>query len=134
MLPDSVEAHMIRIPLRSHSSRFSRSVRNRFRLSLGAVEHLEPRQLLSTVPPGTGLTYHIADTPTNDWYSPNNGKLLGMAKIAAPKAWDTQRGSTKVVVADIDTGIDYRHADIYKNIWINQAEIPAAIRNRLTDV
>jgi hypothetical protein len=28
-------------------------------------------------------------------------------------------GSTKVWVAVMDTGIDYRHADLYRNIWIN---------------
>ena len=33
----------------------------------------------------------------------------------------------QAVVAVIDTGIDYAHPDLYLNIWINQAEIPAAI-------
>jgi subtilisin family serine protease len=33
----------------------------------------------------------------------------------------TVSGSTRVVVAVIDTGVDYRHADLYTNIWINQA-------------
>src|SRR4051794_14626922 len=126
------------------SARASRPSRVRFRPALGPVEQLEARQLLSlsslandvspVVAPAAGATFHIADTATNDWYSPDNGQLWGMAKIGAPKAWDTQRGSTKVVVADIDTGIDYRHADLYQNIWINQAEIPADIKSQLSDV
>ena len=33
-------------------------------------------------------------------------------------------GSRGVIVAVIDTGIDYNNADLYQNIWINQAEIP----------
>ena len=45
---------------------------NRFRPALGAVERLEPRQLLSVSPPVPGPTFHIADTVTNDWYSPSN--------------------------------------------------------------
>ena len=31
-----------------------------------------------------------------------------------------------VTVAVIDTGIDYNAPDLYLNIWINQAEIPAS--------
>ena len=37
-------------------------------------------------------------------------------------------------MADIDTGIDYNHLELYQNIWINQAEIPATRLRNLTDV
>lgn len=126
---------MTRTALRTKTpAQVLRTGRNRFLPALGAAERLESRQLLSVAPPVAGPTFQIADTVTNDWYSPSNGQLWGMAKIGAPKAWDTQRGSPKVVVADIDTGIDYRHADLYENIWINQAEIPADIKSQLSDV
>src|SRR5262245_52203907 len=46
------------------------------------------------------------------------------ADIDAPEAWDINRGSGRIVVADIDTGIDYTHQDLYLNSWINQGEIP----------
>jgi hypothetical protein len=32
-------------------------------------------------------------------------------------------GSEKVVVAVLDTGIDYKHEDLEKNMWINKAEV-----------
>lgn len=39
-------------------------------------------------------------------------------------AWDTTIGSRNVVIAVIDTGVDYRHIDLADNMWINPGEIP----------
>ena len=43
--------------------------------------------------------------------------------ISAREAWDTQTGSTNVLVGIIDTGIDYNHPDLAANIWTNPGEI-----------
>lgn len=50
----------------------------------------------------------------NQWHLNNtgqNGGTLG-ADIDAPAAWDTTRGSSNVIVAIIDTGIDIDHEDL----------------------
>lgn len=45
------------------------------------------------------------------------------ADIDAPEAWDIQQGSATVIIASIDTGVDYNHADLRNNIWTNPGEI-----------
>jgi serine protease len=62
-----------------------------------------------------------------------NGGLAG-ADINARTAWSVTTGSMRTTVAVIDTGIDYQHPDLYRNIWINQGEIPASRRTQLVDV
>jgi subtilisin family serine protease len=43
--------------------------------------------------------------------------------IDAPEAWDIFTGSVEVVMAVIDTGVDYAHRDIDDNMWVNDAEL-----------
>lgn len=97
---------------------------------LDGVEFAEPNYLVS-----------IADTVPNDsrfnelWGLHNTGQTGGVADadIDAIEAWDIQTGSYESVVGVIDTGIDYRHPDLYQNIWLNQNEIPPAIAPLLND-
>lgn len=55
----------------------------------------------------------------------NTGQTGGTvdADIDAPEAWDSQTG-LDVVVAVIDTGLDYNHEDIVGNVWSNPGEVP----------
>lgn len=42
----------------------------------------------------------------------------------AGEAWSAGIiGASKIVVGNIDTGIDYTHADLYLNVWLNQKEL-----------
>lgn len=43
--------------------------------------------------------------------------------IDAPEAWDVTTGNKDVIVAVIDTGVDYNHEDLALNIWTNPNEI-----------
>lgn len=52
----------------------------------------------------------------------------------ADLAWNAGlTGTTKTVVGVIDSGLDYRHPDLYLNVWLNQKEIPVALRSALAD-
>lgn len=52
---------------------------------------------------------------------PGLAQLWGLSKIQAPTAWNTTTGSNQVVVAVVDSGIDYNHEDLHANMWQNPA-------------
>ena len=49
---------------------------------------------------------------------------LSDADIDAPAAWNKLSDASDVIVAVVDTGVDYSHADLSENIWINEGEVP----------
>jgi thermitase len=57
-------------------------------------------------------------TPNDPLYN----KQWDWPKINAPAAWDLTIGNKRVVVGDIDTGIDYTHPDLKANVWNNVPE------------
>jgi len=84
--------------------------------------------------------YSIHATHTNDpdygelWGIHNTGQNGGTSDVdidapeawnittGAPEAWNITTGSPSVVIAIIDTGIDWAHKDLAENIWQNLAE------------
>ncbi len=60
------------------------------------------------------------------WGLKNSGQNGGEPgfDIGAEEIWDTTTGSKDIIVAVIDTGIDYNHADLKGNLWTNSGEIP----------
>jgi subtilisin family serine protease len=68
------------------------------------VEYAEPNYM-----------YKAQQAPDDRHY----GLLWGMERINASAAWDITTGGQEVVVAVLDTGIDYNHEDLQGNLWIN---------------
>ena len=52
-----------------------------------------------------------------------NTSVTNGSSINAPAAWDQSQGDSSVVVAVIDTGIDYLHEDLLNSVWVNPGEI-----------
>jgi subtilisin family serine protease len=55
--------------------------------------------------------------------SPTGAEGKEKSDIQALDAWAITKGSHKVKVAIVDTGIDYNHPDLKANVWTNQAEL-----------
>lgn len=66
----------------------------------------------------------VASGPPNDPFWLNNS-LWGMQRIQVQSVWNNWgSGSADVVIANIDTGVNYSHPDLAPNMWRNPAEIP----------
>ncbi len=85
-----------------------------------AVRHAEPNFIV-----------HTRATPNDPYFGQlwglyNTGQTSGTpdADIDAPLAWNLTTGSPDVIVAVIDSGVDYTHPDLVANIWTNPNEIP----------
>jgi len=79
------------------------------------VLYCEPNYFLHTT-----AAPKITATP-ND---PSFGSLWGLTKINAPSAWNITTGRSDVVVAVLDTGIDYTHPDLIANMYRNDCDNP----------
>ena len=88
----------------------------------GLVEYAEPDYIMRS-----------SATPDDPYYL--DGSLWGLhntgqdggtsdADIDAPEGWDTSHDASDVVVAVIDTGVNYEHEDLAANMWTNPGEIP----------
>ena len=62
----------------------------------------------------------------DQWHLRNTGQLGGTpgADAKLTGAWDITRGSSNIVIAIIDDGVQMNHPDLAANIFVNSGEIP----------
>ena len=104
--------------------------------ALPEVEYAEPNFRIELDDP-KGVEYSrpfpLPESPVgpNDplfpqqWGLVNTGQSKGRAEadISALAAWDKTQGSRKVVVAVLDSGVDYTHRDLAGNMWHRPADL-----------
>lgn len=89
------------------------------------VQYIEPNYIIQSPKYQIGKIVNNTGAPADEMFS----KLWGLYNkdygydLGALDAWKMTTGSKKVVVAVIDTGVDYTHPDLTKNVWINEKEL-----------
>jgi len=78
---------------------------------LPGVAYAEPRYV-----------YHMMDMPNDPFVL--SGVQDHFAIQHFYEAWDVTTGSEEVVIAFIDSGVDYTHPDLRQKLWTNPGEIP----------
>jgi subtilisin family serine protease len=84
------------------------------------VEYAEPDKIIRPAKSPNDIRFD------SQWALHNTGQNGGVpdADIDAPEAWDITTGNETVIIAVIDSGVDYNHEDLKANMWTNQGEIP----------
>jgi subtilisin family serine protease len=88
-----------------------------------AVAYVEPNYIVHALLTPNDPSY------SQTWGLKNTGQVIGGvagtagADIKAEAAWDVTTGSRSIVIAVIDTGIQYTHPDLAANMWTNPGGI-----------
>src|SRR3990172_8022788 len=89
--------------------------------ALTEVEYAERNYEIALDHTGGGFKHLHTEGPRfgDQWALANNGQNGGKegADISAMRAWAETTGSDEVVVAVLDSGVDYNHEDLTSNIW-----------------
>jgi len=97
---------------------------NETKITKDTIKELEKKPEIESVEPNTIVKINFTPDDTlfsSQWHLKNTGQTGGSANsdIKAPQAWDITQGSSSVIIAVIDTGVDLTHPDLVDKIAKN---------------
>lgn len=127
-LEDEIEAVDGLAVIEDEDGRTAEEVAAEYRSLVNVVEYAEPNHRIHLDADATAEPSHEhPDDPMFDeqWSLDNHGQNGGktLADISAVRAWARTTGSSDVVVAVIDSGVDYTHQDLMNNIWVRPPDL-----------
>ncbi len=112
------------------------SVTRQYEAMTDLVDYVSPNDVITLDDPTAFVSTRDAlvreDNVPNDpqfaeqWALNNTGQDGGKAgaDVQALNAWTKSKGSRDVVVAVLDTGVDYTHLDLVSNMWVRPDNVP----------
>ena len=95
--------YLVTVPEQTDVEKYCRKL-----MRTGLVEYAEPNYIVP-----------VEAVPNDSLYN----RLWHLPKIQAPDAWDVAKGDSNVIIAIIDTGVDWDHPDLAASIWRNTDEV-----------
>lgn len=146
-IEDEIESVKNLVSIDDLDNQDARQVAKAYRAMRDLVVYAEPNYEIKLDQEDVGYGYTERELPfdnrptkaPNDplfkeqWALNNEGQSGGKAKahLDALKAWLKTQGSQDVVVAVLDTGVDYTHQDLINNIWLRPENVPAYVDDEL---
>jgi len=92
---------------------------------LPEIEYVQPNHVfnVAAIPPWPGrpsfsLNHLAAELPNDSLFAAQ----WALQTLRAPEAWRLTTGDPNILIAVIDTGVDFKHPDLQTGIWINAGE------------
>ena len=92
------------------------------------VDAYNKNPLIEYAEPNFAL-YKLSVTPNDPYYY----EQWGLPLIHANDGWDITKGNSDVIIAVVDSGIDFTHEDLQDKVWINPIEGSAGNKNNGID-
>jgi len=115
-MPTCDDLYLVEVPMAGRAALEQAAARLESMTDL--VRHAEPDFLTTTT----------ATTPNDPFFNGAPGPLWHLSKVKAPATWDIVKeprsvtDQKSIVVAVLDTGVDYTHPDLEPNMWANLNE------------